>query len=198
MRSWNDFYNAVDTEELDRPRVANPDEPEEEWRYVTPKTCGIWTLVKQFDDKSVFLQCYHGSDTWSWMMNHWWEENSSNSINQGATGKILMAGLGVGYESFIQDSNPKVKSVTVVEKDSDIITLSSPVLRDTSVVIINDNILHYLENTTNTFDVIYFDIFPDSPAMFPEEVRILTDEAMFCLNDGGSIMFWNKYRPLEL
>lgn len=200
MKTWDDFYDAVDTIERDNPVPLNPDHPKEEWEYAEPKKSGDWILVKQKGDKSVFLlkKLEDGSE-FGWIMNSYWEKNCYNSVAQDATGKILMAGLGVGYEAFILDSKESVESMTIVECDEDIITLSTPVLANCGkVTIVPDYILHFLETTVEKFDVIYFDIFPASMIEFPDEVEILVKEAQKKLNPNGKIMFWKQFKPVRL
>ncbi len=200
MSEWIDFYNAVDTTYRDkRGDPLNPDEPEEEWRYREPERRGIWTLIKQDVNKSVCLERPDGFETFGWMMNSRWEQRAYHSIAQGARGKMLMAGLGVGWEAFVLDDVDDVESVTVVEIDADIIELSSPVLAGKrKISIVNNSILRFMESTRERFDTVYFDIYPSDPNRFPEETALLTEAASRILREDGKIMFWRMYRPLEL
>jgi len=209
MSEWIDFWNAVDTTVrgiLGPP--LNPEEPEEEWVYEQPKTSGPWTLIKQsnprFDPtnprgKDVCIERDLHGETFGWMMTHWWERRAYHALAQGASGSILMAGLGIGWEPWFLNEEENVTSITVIERNSDIITLSSPVLvgKD-KVTIIEDRILHYMRNTENTYDTIYFDIFASNPISFPDEVRVLTQAANQILNPDGRVLFWRQDRPLDL
>jgi len=200
MVRWIEFFDAVDTTYRDkRGEPLNPDEPQEEWRYEEPKRSGEWTLIKQDRDKSVCLEKQDGYNIFGWIMTSNLEQKANHSIAQGACGKILMAGLGVGWEAFFLNDDSHVETITIVEKDLNIITLSSPVLsHKEKVTIKNDTILHFMQTTRNKYDTIYFDVFPANPIYFPEEVKILTDAAQNILNEHGKILFWNMYRPLEL
>ena len=206
---WIDFWNAVDTTIRGVPGPPlNPDEPEEEWVYEQPKTSGVWTLIKQSnpkfapDDprgKDVCLERDLYGETFGWMMSHWWENRAYHALAQGASGDILMAGLGIGWEPWFLNEEDNVSSVTVIEHDPDIITLSSPVLvgKD-KVTIIEAKILHYMQHTDNTYDTVYFDIFESNLMVYPDEVQILTQAANQILNPGGRVLFWKQYRPLDL
>lgn len=74
-----------------------------------------------------------------------------------ARGHALIAGLGIGLilKPFIE----KCESVTVIEKEDDVIALVAPYFP--SVTVIHADIFEWLPDRGMKFDTIYFDIWAD-------------------------------------
>jgi len=174
MPNWNDFYNIV---------VSDIE--------------GDFVIQKQ-EDKSVHLLFDLNGKTFTWIMDNDAEVLADNAVYREARGDVLIAGLGIGYEHYMLANTEGVNSITTVEKESSVITLVSNYLSSPKLSIVNDRILNYLQTTDKKFDVVYFDVFLQDPIFYQEEVRILTEAAQRVLNDGGRVLFWKQYRPLEL
>lgn len=186
---WNDFYNIVTTEH-ERVDPGNHNS-------VIVAESKRWIIRRQPSDKAVFLD--DKTTGLCWQAGGQLLYQSAGAITQKATGSILMAGLGVGHEMFILAHDYTVNSITVVESDQEIIDLTTQYLSHSKITIVHDRILHYMENTGGeTYDTIYFDIFPASPTQFSNETKILTEAANKVLNPGGRVLFWNLWKPLEL
>lgn len=163
---------------------------------------GNFKYQKQESDKSMYLfdKSINEDIPMTWMMNKGFEINAYNaSTSKKSKGKVLMAGLGIGYDAVMLMDDSKVDSITIVERAQEVIDLTMRYLpKHSKFNIVHDRILHYMENTNETFDTIYFDIFYEDPSVFPKELEILTKIAKKILNDGGEIIFWSKYKLLDL
>lgn len=75
-------------------------------------------------------------------------------------GDVLTAGLGIGMVAVRLARLPAVNSVTVVEKEKDVIDLVSPQLpkTETPIDIVHDDIFSYLGRSESRFDCMYLDI----------------------------------------
>jgi hypothetical protein len=78
-----------------------------------------------------------------------------------ATGRVLIAGLGVGL--IIQNIAEKeeVTEIVVIEKYSDVIDIVEPFIKHPKLKIICADIFDYEMSKTEKFDTIYFDIWPN-------------------------------------
>lgn len=93
---------------------------------------------------------------------------------QNCYGDILVAGLGMGMVLMEIVDKPDVRSVTVIEKNQDVIDLVQPQLPLSGKVrIINADIYNF--STPKMFDYIYFDIWWSiAPESYIFEMPILT------------------------
>jgi len=164
-----------------------------------------WEVAKQLENNKTVLLINHNfklyddngnKGSFSWMLNRKVEENAQHSRAQGSYGRVLMGGLGIGYDAFMLSYDPNVTSIVIVEKEKEVIDLVKKYITHPKINIIHDRILHYMQTTKEIFDTTYFDIFPDSPTLFPKEVNILTKESKRL--GANKILFWMRYKPLEL
>lgn len=89
-----------------------------------------------------------------------------------AHGDILIAGLGLGIMLKMLQELPRVKSVTVVEKETEIIQLVEDQLNlPENFKIVEEDIFHYTPD--KKYDVIYFDIWSDISGDALSEVEFL-------------------------
>lgn len=76
-----------------------------------------------------------------------------------AYGDILIGGLGIGLVILPIQGSPDVKSITVVENNSDVIKCVAPQLPfNEKVTIVHDDIFAYEPQKKKRYDCIYFDI----------------------------------------
>lgn len=73
-------------------------------------------------------------------------------------GDVLIAGLGLGL--IIREAVKQCRTVTVLEINPDIITLVGPHCKGAKIIKADVNLYRA---TKNTFDCIYFDIWPNVP-----------------------------------
>ena len=79
-----------------------------------------------------------------------------------AHGDVLIAGLGLGMILHPILGKQEVRSVTVIEKYSEVVELISPTLPyDPRLTIVNDDIFTWRPPSGSRYDVIWFDIWPD-------------------------------------
>ncbi len=103
-----------------------------------------------------------------------WMSVTPNEINtmidpiNMAHGKVLTFGLGMGYYAYMVSEKESVQSVTIVEKDKNVIELFKthilPQFREKSkICIIEDDAYNYLaQMEDNKFDYVFVDIYHDA------------------------------------
>ena len=99
--------------------------------------------------------------------NEIWMSVNPNEINTmkpfiaEAKGKVLVLGLGMGYIAYMMALKDDVKSVTVIEKDINIINLFkehiAPLLKTNKIKVVHDDAIRYVENNKG-FDYIFADL----------------------------------------
>lgn len=76
-----------------------------------------------------------------------------------AHGDVLIAGLGIGFVLVPLLKKPDVRSITVVEKNADVISLVAPHFENKKLTVKHGDINEYRDTINGTkFDTIYFDI----------------------------------------
>ena len=89
------------------------------------------------------------------------EERSNRTAVWKAQGDMLIAGLGLGMILHPILANPKVTSVTVIEKYQDVIDLILPTIESPKLTVICADIMDWKPAKGTRFDCIYFDIWAD-------------------------------------
>lgn len=97
------------------------------------------------------------------------ERRTNYEFMQEARGDIMIAGLGIGlilYNLIPKIKDGTVKSITVYEKYQDVIDLVEPVIRQQlpegfDFKVLLEDILIYKPPSTEKYDTIYFDIWPN-------------------------------------
>lgn len=93
------------------------------------------------------------------MSNTQFEYRTNVGFVQNARGHVLIAGLGLGMILRPLAANPNVKSITVIEKDPDVIALVAPHYADLEqLAIIQGDIFKH--ECIRTYDWALFDIWP--------------------------------------
>lgn len=101
------------------------------------------------------------------------ERRTNRSFIEFATGRVLIAGLGVGL--IIQNIIDKedVTEIVVIEKYQDVIDVVEPRITHPKLKIICADIFKYDMPKTEKFDTIYFDIWPDISTHNLNEMTLL-------------------------
>lgn len=110
-------------------------------------------LGQQTGDKVTVLR--QGEDVV--MSNTSMEKRTNLYFSKVAHGDVLIAGLGIGMILLEIQNKDHVKSITVVEKNSEVIELMKDLPLNQKVTIIHDDIFTW-KPKGKTFDTIYFDI----------------------------------------
>lgn len=113
----------------------------------------------------------------TWMVDdppHWW---SMKNYSRNSSGKVLVAGLGLGLVTGELLNNVDVNSVTVIERNKDVIGLISPLLPeviDVQFEIKNEDFYKFINETNEKFDRIIVDLWVTGSA--EETLRVLGEE----------------------
>lgn len=111
--------------------------------------------------------------------------------------KVLMSGLGLGWDIENLNEMDNIESIVCVELNQGIIDLVQPHLNLTKTTIVHSGIKDYLLNTNEKFDIIWHDIFRENIESFPEERKELTELSAPRLKLGGETLFW-RFQPKQV
>lgn len=123
-------------------------------------------------------------------------------------GHILVAGLGLGMILVPIFKCPKVESITVIEKQQDVVDLVLPKLKSKFghhpqigkrfCTVITADIFQWNPSLDCRWDVIYFDIWPGICLDFYEDIKRLKKRFLSYLKLGGWMKGWqeDRYRSL--
>ncbi len=115
------------------------------------------------DIKAIFLY----QDNKEWMMSVPSEFITNDPFAYKAKGKVITFGLGIGYFVYMALLNKNVESITVIEKEREVINIFNKIKDQfpniNKVNIINGDAFDYFnEQYLNSFDYIYVDIYKSS------------------------------------
>ncbi len=108
------------------------------------------------------LEQGYGNSWITWMSGAPDECLSMKSLARGASGHSLISGLGLGILAWMCAANPLVKSVTVVEIQQGVIDIVGPVVSHPKITILQGDVNEYLRKTTERYDFIGLDTWPDA------------------------------------
>ena len=136
--------------------------------------------IGYFDHKFSYLALTEGNNIWM-SLNPNEIETMKPYINK-AKGDVLVLGLGMGYVPFMMALKPEVKSVTIVEKDPDIISLFNSLIypnfkNKEKIKIVEDDAIDYVRKQ-NKYDYIFADLWhspEDGLSLFVQLKRINRD-----------------------
>jgi hypothetical protein len=126
------------------------------------------TSLEIKDDKSKIWR--------TWMVDdppHWW---SMQDYARNSVGKVLVAGLGLGLVTHELLNNIDVDSMTVIERNKDVIDLIFPLLPKAEGVkfqIINKDFYDFIHESEEDFDRIIVDLWTSGSK---EETKKILDE----------------------
>lgn len=87
------------------------------------------------------------------------EKRTNREFVLRAFGDVLIGGLGIGLILLAIQDKPQVKSITVIEKNKDVIDIvASQLPLSDKVKIIHDDVYTYKPEPRQRFDIIYLDI----------------------------------------
>lgn len=113
-----------------------------------------------------------------------------------ARGRVLTAGLGLGYFAMAAAAKPDVTDVTVIEQSDDVIRLIWPQLQPQSAKLSLRQgdafrVLDALAQEGQRYDLIYLNIWPDNRAAHLWELIVpLKAKARRLLSPGGHLLCW--------
>lgn len=107
-------------------------------------------------------------------------------------GKVLIAGLGLGFDLLNVVDRDCVDEVVLVEKRQVVIDLVWPYIPHIKTILVYQDVSEYLRDTKERFDIIYFDIFPGGHESQPDLAKQLIAVADPRLNPGGQVILWSE------
>jgi len=122
-----------------------------------------------------------------WMSDAPDERELNRVIVERARGDVLICGLGLGMILLPILAKPEVQSVTVLEKNRNVIELIAPAYRSRKLVILEADVWHW--ETGRQFDVIWQDIVFD-PLNEMDQVAALDAWLRPFLKPGGWLGAW--------
>ncbi len=128
-------------------------------------------------------------DDYLWMWDTPQETDLQKELADKAFGSVLVAGYGLGILPKFLVGNPKVKSVTTVEKYSEVIDKMKEIDKIYGKVIISD--FYDLPNNEK-YDCIIGDIWPDIDAKFLKDYVDFKEKSLKILNKNGEILAWGR------
>lgn len=111
----------------------------------------------EYIPQGVYVRLYVGHETM--MTDTPMEKHSNRDVVLIASGRVLIAGLGVGMILHPIADKERVEHITVIEKNPDVIKLVAPSLPK-KVTVVEGDIFEWTPPKGTKFDTIYFDIWP--------------------------------------
>jgi hypothetical protein len=125
-----------------------------------------------------------------WMTDAEFECRTNYDVAYRSYGDILIAGLGLGLILGPVLQREEVRSVTVLERSSDVIALIGPCYSSPKLTIIKADV-HLWQSPKKAFDFIYFDIWADIPNNDTRaEITMLKRRYRSALKKGGRTAAW--------
>ena len=145
--------------------------------------------IGYFKDKFSYLALTEGNNIWM-SLNPNEIETMKPFINKGR-GNVLVLGLGMGYVPFMLASKNCVKSVTIIERDQNIIDLFNKFIwpkfvNKEKIKVIKDDAIEYVKKQKEaTYDYIFADLWHDPEDGLPLFVSLkkINKEIDCWLND---------------
>ncbi len=125
-------------------------------------------------------------------------EDYIHQLDSWPRGDCLEVGLGLGVASKYLLSFPKVKSLTTIELDEDIITVQKQAnpIDDDRHLILNANGLYYAYKTNRMFDFIFLDFYSHIDEDSLPQIADMVAACRRILKRKGIIIGWlDKYTP---
>ena len=133
------------------------------------------------------------------------EQSTNYQFVRKSNGRVLMGGLGFGMVLFPVAINPNVTEVTVVEMEKDVIDLVwKPITKylgrrhAKKLKVIHEDVFKFKVPTTEKYDTIYFDIWPDRNEDNLKEMSRLHNYWKFRLNRENPDRWMGSWYQKEL
>lgn len=125
------------------------------------------------------------------------EQLTNAEFVERAHGDVLVAGLGLGMVLFPVLVKPAVQSVTVIERNADVIALVEPAVRHPKLTVIHGDIFQWAPEG-KVFQTIYFDIWPTRGASQQAGIDRLHERFAACLDDADPGRWMGSWYHREL
>ncbi len=124
-----------------------------------------------------------------WMWDTPEEKDAEKELADKSFGDVLVAGYGFGILTKFLLKNPKVKSVTTVEKYKEVIKKMKEFGKIYGKVVIND---FYDTPEDKKFDCVIGDIYPDIDRVFLKDYIKFKKKAEKLVKKNGIILAWGQ------
>lgn len=158
-------------------------------RWYSPKLGRLLYAKTPMTVEYPSLEQLDGKDRIVWMSASQDECLAMKSMARSAAGHVLIGGLGLGILAWLCASRPLVKSVTVIEINPGVIDLVRPVVNHPKIAVGQGDIWEYLARTTDRYDFIGLDIWPDAGRAVLESPRA-KDYCRRALARNGIVRTW--------
>lgn len=140
-------------------------------------------ILKYKGNKLLFL------DDYLWMWDTPQERSMQEDLAKQCFGQVLIAGYGLGILNRALLKNPKVKSITTVELNPNLIKLLAKSEKIIGEIIISD---FYDLPESKKYDCVVGDIWPDIDAKFLGDYLKFKLKSGKLLKKNGKILAWGK------
>ncbi|MCG2827198.1 MAG: hypothetical protein L6265_11470 [Thermoplasmatales archaeon] len=137
----------------------------------------------------------HKNHRFMWLDNYLWmwdtpqEKELQKELSDQSFGDVLVAGYGFGILPEYLSKNPKVKSVTTIEKYPEVIDKMKEAGQIHGKIIIDD---FYNISEDKKYDCVVGDIWPDIAVKFLKDYLKFKSKAKKLLKKNGIILAWGK------
>lgn len=122
------------------------------------------TSIGYFDEEYKYIALSSNDDIWMLITPH--EINTMKDAVNKAYGNVITFGLGLGYFAYMCSIKDNVKSVTIIEKDKNIIELFNKHIlpqfkHKDKIIIIESDAIEYLKRKSFDYDYAFVDLWRD-------------------------------------
>lgn len=122
------------------------------------------TSIGYFDEEYKYIALSSNDDIWMLITPH--EINTMKEAVNKAYGNVITFGLGLGYFAYMCSIKDNVKSVTIIEKDKNIIELFNKHIlpqfkHKDKIIIIESDAIEYLKRKSFDYDYAFVDLWRD-------------------------------------
>lgn len=116
-----------------------------------------------------------------------------------AYGHVLITGLGLGCVARGTLANPRVRSVTVIERDKEVLSMVAPHM-PSDIKVVRADALDYIRDTDQQYQCVWHDVWTDQDAGEPhlavKHMELITETVRICSGFQGAWAFPRYYRRL--
>ena len=153
LDNWETPATRYNEEQSGNYRLSKSSYPEGYYKHYCMDGYAYTKVLKPIP--ITLLQEYR--DGWrDWMADDPMDYRAMQKYAEAAYGDVLVAGLGLGLVLYELNKNPRVKSITVVERSPDVINLTGKYIPD--VTLVNADFWDFVERDGGEWDFIIVDI----------------------------------------
>lgn len=136
------------------------------------------TKLGYFDKPATYIELFKGNKVIS-SFNPYEFNCASNSLSK-IKGNLLIVGLGLGYLPYLASINEEIISITVVEKDTNLIELFNTFIKNdvakNKIKIVQEDYLDFIKQSNSSYDYVYFNLSEPSPFTLTQYIKLKSSE----------------------